>query len=165
MKVIQIRVDSRLIHGQVANFWTNHLNVNRIMVISNEIVKDKMQVEMLKLSCPEACKLTVCKVVSAQNNLKNEKYENERILIIIPNIKSLVQFFEEEQMYELCRVVNLGNIPKREHTINLSRTVHLLPSEIEDVKEIDSNVSELILQMVPNNQVVTFQDALNEVKG
>lgn len=33
MAIIGVRIDGRLIHGQVANLWTNKLNITRIMVV------------------------------------------------------------------------------------------------------------------------------------
>lgn len=36
--IVNVRIDERLIHGQVATMWTNHLKVNRIMVVDNVVV-------------------------------------------------------------------------------------------------------------------------------
>ena len=33
-----VRIDDRLIHGQVAVVWTKHLGVNRILVANDQIV-------------------------------------------------------------------------------------------------------------------------------
>ena len=41
--IIHIRIDDRLIHGQVATQWTNELGATRIMVINDEISQNEMQ--------------------------------------------------------------------------------------------------------------------------
>ena len=33
-----MRIDNRLIHGQVALVWTKHLGVNRIIVANDDVV-------------------------------------------------------------------------------------------------------------------------------
>ena len=35
--IIHIRIDDRLIHGQVATQWTNDLGATRIMAINDEV--------------------------------------------------------------------------------------------------------------------------------
>lgn len=38
-----VRIDDRLIHGQVAVVWTKHLGVNRILVANDQIVNNDVQ--------------------------------------------------------------------------------------------------------------------------
>ena len=37
MSIIGVRIDGRLIHGQVANLWATKLNISRIMVVDDEV--------------------------------------------------------------------------------------------------------------------------------
>ena len=46
-----IRIDDRLIHGQVAVVWTKHLCVNRIVVATYQIVNTEVQID--RASCRE----------------------------------------------------------------------------------------------------------------
>ena len=39
MAIIATRIDSRLIHGQVANLLTTKLNISRIMVIDDAVAQ------------------------------------------------------------------------------------------------------------------------------
>lgn len=41
--IIHVRIDDRMIHGQVATQWTNQLSANRIMVINNEVANDDVK--------------------------------------------------------------------------------------------------------------------------
>lgn len=36
-----VRVDERLIHGQVATMWTNTIKATRIMIVDDAVVKMK----------------------------------------------------------------------------------------------------------------------------
>lgn len=165
MNIVQLRVDSRLIHGQVANFWTNHLAVDRIIVISDEVTKSKIQVEMLRMSCPRGCKLSILQIDSAISNLKKKKYDNEKILIITEDVITVSKVFEDELMSDLIKVVNLGNIPKRDGTKRLTKTVYLTASEIDIVKSIVNMNVKVILQMVPSNQPELFSQVVKSIEG
>ncbi len=50
--IVNVRIDERLIHGQVATMWTNHLKVNRIMVVDNVVVKNEMEKMFLRWLSP-----------------------------------------------------------------------------------------------------------------
>ena len=52
MAIIATRIDSRLIHGQVANLWTTKLNISRIMVIDDAVAQNDIEKQGLKLACP-----------------------------------------------------------------------------------------------------------------
>ena len=53
---VHIRIDDRLIHGQVAYAWTVAYKSEAIMVIDNEIAKDKFQISLLQMACPAGVK-------------------------------------------------------------------------------------------------------------
>ena len=51
MTISAVRIDGRLIHGQVANLWTTKLGVTRIMVIDDKVAASDIEKSGLKGSC------------------------------------------------------------------------------------------------------------------
>ena len=43
MSIIGVRIDGRLIHGQVANLWTTKLNISRIMVVDDDVAENPIE--------------------------------------------------------------------------------------------------------------------------
>lgn len=62
MAIIGVRIDGRLIHGQVANLWTTKLNITRIMVVDDEVATNAIEKSGLKLATPAGVKLSVLPV-------------------------------------------------------------------------------------------------------
>ena len=54
-----LRVDYRLIHGQVAMTWTQELGTDCILVASDAVVKDDVRKNTLKLARPSGVKLVI----------------------------------------------------------------------------------------------------------
>lgn len=160
MNIKQMRIDSRLIHGQVATFWTNFLGVNRIIVVSDKIVRDKLQVDMLKMSCPSGCKLTVCQISTLVKNLENDKYDSDNILIIAPDILTAYELYESLNDKQLFPVINLGNVPVRDGTFSIAKTVNVTNEELEQIKSIRANNVNVFLQMIPNSPAISLEEAL-----
>lgn len=46
--IVLARVDDRLIHGEVVSVWTPSLNVNRIIVVDDEVAADKFNKRVIK---------------------------------------------------------------------------------------------------------------------
>ena len=48
MAIVEVRIDDRLIHGQVCGYWVPHHSVEKIVVIDDKIAKDEMRKTALK---------------------------------------------------------------------------------------------------------------------
>ena len=69
MSIIGVRIDGRLIHGQVANLWATKLNISRIMVVDDEVAGNAIEKSGLKLATPAGVKLSVLPVEKAAQNI------------------------------------------------------------------------------------------------
>ncbi len=63
--VIQIRIDDRLIHGQVALLWTKELNTKGVIVANDNAASNEAVKATLKMACPKTQKLLVKTVEDA----------------------------------------------------------------------------------------------------
>lgn len=54
-----VRIDERLVHGQVALIWSRSLGVDRILVVNDKAAADPVQTATLKMAAPDTAKLIV----------------------------------------------------------------------------------------------------------
>lgn len=62
MDIRLVRIDDRLIHGQVTTVWTKQSKVNRILVVSDEVAKDTMRKFLLTQAAPPDVKVNVISI-------------------------------------------------------------------------------------------------------
>lgn len=62
-----LRVDYRLVHGQVAISWSRHIGADCILVANDEVAKDEMRQSMLRLSKPQGMKLVIKSIEDSHN--------------------------------------------------------------------------------------------------
>lgn len=60
-----IRLDERLIHGQVATKWSRVLGVNRIIVANDEAASNEVMQKSLMMAAPSTCKVAIVPVEKA----------------------------------------------------------------------------------------------------
>ena len=55
--IVQLRIDERLIHGQITTAWSRFLDVSRIVVASDKLAKDPLTTQTLLMSAPAGKKV------------------------------------------------------------------------------------------------------------
>lgn len=57
--IIQIRVDDRLIHGQIAVVWSKQFNTTHMVVANDKAAKNEVQQMTLKMATPNGIKVLI----------------------------------------------------------------------------------------------------------
>ena len=63
--IVQLRVDERLIHGQITTAWSRFLDVSRIVVANDRLARDPLTTQTLLMSAPAGKKVAVRTIDSA----------------------------------------------------------------------------------------------------
>ena len=71
--IVHIRIDDRLLHGQVVAFWSNSLQISRVMVINDEVANDELQKTFLRMVAPANIRTSILGKETAVKNILNEK--------------------------------------------------------------------------------------------
>lgn len=93
--IVGARIDFRLIHGQVANLWSNARQVSRFMVVDDEVSQDATQKQVLRMACPATVKLSVLPVDKAAANITAGKYDAQRLFIVAKSLRSTFDFWNK----------------------------------------------------------------------
>ncbi|EDR9809253.1 PTS sugar transporter subunit IIB [Salmonella enterica] len=78
-----LRIDDRLIHGQVMTGWVKHINATKIIIIDDELVHDDFMISVLEMAVPNHMTLNIFNVAQAIDVLSNVKDDGEDDKIII----------------------------------------------------------------------------------
>ena len=68
-----LRIDDRLLHGQVVFMWTKQLNIKGIIVANDELVQDPIQSLAMKLAVPEQIKLLIKSIEEASRLIQDPR--------------------------------------------------------------------------------------------
>ncbi|WP_206911895.1 PTS system IIB component [Enterococcus sp. DIV0840] len=157
MSIIAVRIDGRLIHGQVANLWTTKLDISRIMVVDDEVSENAIEKSGLKLATPAGVKLSVLPIAKAATNILAGKYDSQRLLIIARKPDRLLKLVE---LGVPIKEINVGNMSQSEHSKAITKSINVLENDIEDFKKLDAAGVKLVSQMVPSDKSEDFMSLL-----
>ena len=95
MGLVNVRIDERLIHGQVAGIWTNTLNTQRIIVANDKAAENPIDKASLRMAAPSTVRLSVITVEAAAKNITSGKYGDQRIFLIFKNPTDVNKFLDD----------------------------------------------------------------------
>ncbi len=152
--IIHIRIDDRLIHGQVAAFWSNALKATRIMVINDFVAGDEIQKKVLRMAAPSGIATSIITKEKAFHNIMEGKYKGQRVFVILKNPGDILDLVHQGMP---VKKVNVGNMGAKDNTRQIKKSVHVTGQDEAAFKELMKAGVELTAQMVPDDPAEPFE--------
>ncbi|CAJ1188682.1 PTS system mannose-specific EIIAB component [Companilactobacillus paralimentarius] len=157
--IINVRIDARLIHGQVATMWTSSLSASRIMVIDDNIVKSNVQKMTLKTAVPGGVHLSILTTDGAARRIKENQYAGQRVFIIVRDPAVLSKLTDDGVK---LKDINVGNISMKQGARQVAKSVAVTEEDVKVFNDLNSKGINLYHQMVPNDKKQNFMKLLDK---
>ena len=148
IKITHVRIDTRLLHGQVVFSWCGQLNPNCILIANDAAATDDVRKAALRLGKPNNAKLVIKTVddsIAAINEGKTDKYS---LMIVTGNVKDAVRLARETTQ---IKSINLGGTKSAPDRHALSHTVYVSDEEEKLLHEAAAEGIEVFIQAVPSD--------------
>ena len=154
-----LRVDHRLLHGQVAFSWSSFLGADCILLASDSLLNDELRLTTVKIARPPGIKLVIKTIddsVKAINSGVTDKY---KLFIVTDTIEGASILARQ------CNIknINLGGTKSATNKKKLSRAVYATDDEVELLKELCKEGIKLNIQMIPSEPEINGQSVLNNL--
>ncbi|MDV5976333.1 PTS sugar transporter subunit IIB [Streptococcus canis] len=127
LKINLARVDTRLLHGQVATAWTPASKANRIIVVSDEVAQDDLRKQLIKQAAPGGVKANVVPISKLIEASKDPRFGNTHALILFQTPQDALRAVEGGvEIKEL----NVGSMA---HSTGKTMVNNVLSMDKEDV--------------------------------
>ena len=121
MTIKIVRIDDRLIHGQIVQGWLKTIDVDKILIVSDEVANDEMQQVLLSMAVPSSVKLVIKSIKDASYEIANEVYEKDNLMILFSNPQDIVKMIDNGIKFQS---INIGGMHyahgKKQFLSNLS---------------------------------------------
>jgi mannose/fructose/N-acetylgalactosamine-specific phosphotransferase system component IIB len=154
-----VRVDNRLVHGQVVEAWLPHLKVARVVVADDEsaksplvraamalAVQDNVQVQILPLSEVDFAALAL---------------DEPRTLLLLRDVNALVGAVARGLRPER---VNLGNVHFGTGRKLVTASVFLTDAEAEVLAQLETSGIDVEVRAVPTDKPMTMADIVERFR-
>ncbi|HBB4749180.1 TPA: PTS mannose transporter subunit IIAB [Enterobacter cloacae] len=154
------RIDDRLIHGQVATRWTKETNVQRIIVVSDEVAADTVRKTLLTQVAPPGVTAHVVDVAKMIRVYNNPKYAGERVMLLFTNPTDVERIVEGGVK---ITSVNIGGMAFRQGKTQVNNAISVDAKDIEAFNKLNARGIELEARKVSTDPKLKMMDLIGKV--
>ena len=156
MPIALLRVDERLIHGQVVVGWGGRLRVERIVVIDDELADSPWEQELYHLGVPPEISADFVTVADARERWSSWDKSSEQMILLLRGVPQLVQLAEDSFLAGVG--VNLGGIHHAAGRARALPYLYLTPQEREELRQVERSGADLVARDLPTSRGVPLDE-------
>jgi len=144
--LILVRIDNRLIHGQVVVGWGNFLHPDRILLCNDEIASNQSERELYLACAPPDLKVSILSFKETAEEIANGTFNNEKVILIVQSPKGVMQLLN---LGVEIKSVNIGGMHYSNGKRQLNSFIYVDDEEIESFCKLKEMGIELECRDVP----------------
>ncbi|HVY73517.1 MAG TPA: PTS sugar transporter subunit IIB [Puia sp.] len=143
-----LRLDDRLLHGQVAFTWTPALGVDTLVIANDKLAKDEFRKMTLGLAKPPGTRLIIKNVAEGTAFLRDAKNAGLKMLVLVDSVSDA---FALAEAIPDIRSINFGGLRTRDRAKAISKSIFLTDEDIALSRKLLERGLELEIRQVPTD--------------
>lgn len=148
-----VRVDDRLIHGQVVAIWLKALGATRIVIVDDGTAKDAFLREVITLTAPRGVAVEIHDLASGTERVRQVAADPEPAFVLLRSPVTALRLREAGIEFPLLNVGGIGAGPGRK---NLYRNISASPEELEAMRQLEKMGTTVELRITENERPQLF---------
>lgn len=144
-----LRIDERLIHGQVAVAWCTTLGVDSIVVANDKAANDSVSIMSLKMAAPQHLRVVIKTIEDAIKLLNDPRIGQRKVLLIVTNPKDALELIRKAEDIPSVNVGNFGMFANEGERKNIATSLSVTAEEQAQFQEIIMLRPKSYYQMTP----------------
>ncbi|MBP8984922.1 MAG: PTS sugar transporter subunit IIB [Syntrophobacterales bacterium] len=161
MNVSLVRVDNRLIHGQILEAWVPYVQATCIVVADDDVANDFFRETVIRMAVPREIEVVITGVADFVKSHSYEDKSGEKTIILFSTLRAAVKAFNLGFHYDS---LNIGNVYEEEGAVQWARSIRLGERDISDLVTLNNAGVQIELRCVPQDKPVSFQESLKKAK-
>ena len=156
------RIDSRLLHGQVATAWTKATNPTRIIVVSDAVAKDDLRKKLIQQAAPPGVKAHVVPVEKMIELAKDDQhFGGQRALLLFENPQDVLRSVEGGVPLE---TVNVGSMAHSPGKVQPNKVLAFSQADIDTFNKLKEAGINFDVRKVPNDSKGNMDEILKKAQ-
>ncbi|WP_028982688.1 mannose/fructose/sorbose PTS transporter subunit IIA [Sporolactobacillus terrae] len=168
-KYVLARIDSRLLHGQVATAWTKTTRPTRIIVVSDAVAKDELRKKLIQQAAPPGVKAHVVPVDQMIKLAKDDQhFGGQRALLLFENPQDALRAVEGGVP---LKTINVGSLAHSPGKVQPNKVLAFGQEDIDTFIKLKKAGLDFDVRKVPNDSkgdmdeiIKKAQDELNRLR-
>jgi PTS system mannose-specific IIB component len=151
MPIAMVRVDDRLIHGQILEGWLPWTRARELLIPNDSLAEDKIQQVILHAAVPPSTRLFIDTVKKIADQLRDNDQDHVKRMVIVDHPLDALRLRKAGVWFDH---LNLGNLRCHDATLTLSPTVMIGEDCVQTLLQILQEGVKVTIQSVPLDEPV-----------
>lgn len=156
-----VRIDSRLIHGQVVTKWVKQTGANEIIIIDDGLAVDDFMLSIYKMAAPSDTPVNVRSVEDITNDWKNGSLDDKKIFVLFKDVDTAYRTYKNKFPLTKIQIGGLGSGAEKKKVYG---PIYFDDKDVMMLTEMNQNNIKITLQQVPEESSLTLERALKNMK-
>ncbi|MGA3281614.1 MAG: PTS sugar transporter subunit IIB [Smithella sp.] len=160
LNIVLVRVDSRLVHGQILEAWVPFVKAKCIIVVNDKVAADSFFETVIRMAVPSEIDVIISSVEDFVQNYTYTHGSGKKTIVLFSSVADACDAFRRGFRFDR---LNIGNIYNNEYKICCSTSVFLCNEEIKNLEDLLKETGVFVeLQTVPKGRAVNIKEALKD---
>ena len=155
-----VRVDSRLVHGQILEGWVPFINASRIVVVNDEVADDLFRETVIRMAVPHDIEVLIYSVEAFSKEYTYKEDDGKRTIILFSDVCDSLKAYNSGFRFDQ---LNIGNVHCEEGRICCAASVFLNKEDVMDIMSLIDFGVKVELRSVPRDKSADFLDVMKGI--
>ncbi len=160
LNIALVRVDSRLVHGQILEAWVPFIKARCIIVVNDNVAADPFLETVIKMAVPSDIDVIINSLDDFVQHYQFTHSGRKKTIVLFSCISDACEAFRRGFRFDR---LNIGNVYNNEYRVCCSASVFLCDDEIKHLENLLREPGVFVeLQVVPKGRPVNIREALKD---
>ncbi|TOZ03506.1 mannose/fructose/sorbose PTS transporter subunit IIA [Leuconostoc pseudomesenteroides] len=153
------RLDTRLLHGQVATAWTPDSKANRIIVVSDAVAKDELRKSLIQQAAPNGVKANIVPISKMIEVAKDDRFGGVDAFLLFETVEDVLRAVEGGVP---LKSLNVGSMAHSEGKTMVNKVLSMDKTDVAAFEKLRDLGVEFDVRKVPNDSKSNLFDLIKK---
>jgi len=157
MSVVLVRIDDRLIHGQVVENWMKFLKIDHVVVVNDFVASDRMQKTLFSMAVSDHAKISILTITQAKEAILNGQFERDRAMLLLVSPQDVLSLIDKGVR---IKEINVGGMHYSPDKKQILKAISVSKEDMQAFQELDKLGIHLEARMVPDDEKIDIMEII-----
>lgn len=159
IEYVLARIDTRLLHGQVATSWSKAVNPNRIIVVSDKVAQDSMRKSLIQQAAPPGVRASTIPISKLAEIDDDPRFGATKALLLFETPQDVLEAVEAG--VELDEV-NIGSMAHASGKTMVSKAISVDQDDIDTLEALKDHGVTFDVRILPGDNRKDIRELLKK---
>ncbi|MDD4370650.1 MAG: PTS sugar transporter subunit IIB [Anaerostipes sp.] len=162
IEYVLARIDSRLLHGQVATAWTKTTHPTRIIVVSDAVAHDDLRKKLIQEAAPPGVRANVVPINKMIEVAKDPRFGDTKALLLFETPQDALKAIEGGVA---IKEINVGSMAHSKGKVAVNKVISLGKEDVATFDKLKEKGISFDVRKVPTDSKENMENIVNKARA